>query len=162
MPFAPFGSGKLRAALLNAAFGYVPAMVIKGADETIISNATYQDDNELQYPVSAGVTYGWRLSTMYTSGATPDIKFQLTGPAGLTWYRGTRLGYDTGGSFGYGVFTGGVIGAQFGGTDLPLDAWGSFVVGATAGTLKLQWAQNTLTASNTTVHTGSSLQVWKV
>lgn len=163
MAVPQFSAGKLTANALNAAFGYVPLMVIKSANEIVNNSATYQDDNELAIAAAAGITYGWSLAVFSTSGTTPDIKMQMTAPSGTSWGYGMRMAYNTAGTFEFNPFTGGILGATYGaGSVIQAAAEGTFVTGGTAGTLRLQWAQNTANASDTTVHAGSWLRLWRV
>jgi hypothetical protein len=72
--------------------------------------------------------------------ATPT-QFAMTGASTQTTANGSSITLSTG---------------QTG--DIPIIIWGYISVGATAGHLDFQWAQNTSNASSTTVYTGSFLE----
>lgn len=155
---------KLRAATL-AAFNAerMPITARKATNETIISNATLQNDDELFVAVEASCTYHMELRLSYTSGATPDLKIGFTYPTSTT-IRWSGVDSDAAGSV---RITGNLTETSVpvicgSGGDLQASYTGMVVVGANAGTLQLQWAQNTLTASNSTVYAGSFLTIKRV
>ncbi len=128
-------------------------------DETVNNNNTLQDDNELFVGLAANTTYVFWLTLFYFSGTTPDFKFKLNIPAGATMSYGV-MGFDTTGAYtnagnlnsGNTPSIGGVGGDAF------AICRGSIIVGATAGNLQLQWAQNNANASDTIVRAGSVLE----
>lgn len=146
----------------------VPLDVVKGADENVVSSTTLQDDDEL---FIANIPPGtWEINGQLwaagTSGINQDIKYAFTFSAGeLTW-AGASLHPDWGSSAGardvsiegeledsssptaahaYGTVTG---------ANIPTLISGRFTNTA-AGTLQLQWAQNTSNADDTTLKAGS-------
>lgn len=139
--------------------GRVPTKVIanKTADETVNNSATLQNDDFLSWAVAANATYLLRLQLFYSTAATPNIKIGWTFPASLTMKVGV-IGIDTTSAFvsnsGYDQTT--VI--SFGPGTSPermVVVFARVNVSATAGTLQLQWAQNTANASNTIIRDGS-------
>jgi hypothetical protein len=138
----------------------VPLFARKTGDETITSNATLQNDNDLAVAVVASVAYQFQLRAVINSGTTPDFKMGWTFPAGLTMtydlFEGETLGTAANVIQGPYVQTD-VPPISTTGSDQPWIARGLVIVSTTAGTLQWQWAQNTLTASNTIVRTGSYL-----
>jgi hypothetical protein len=153
--------------------GSADYQVVKSADETVNNSAAFQNDDHLLFPVSASRTYEFmgcfQLSSVNT---TNDIKFQWTVPSGTTmkwapaldisavnnvqayWIPGTSaatpLGLLTEGST---VTAGGFNGT----TGVCLQ--GIVVSSSTTGNVQLQWAQNSASAADTKLLTGSWLRV---
>lgn len=162
---AYFSAGsKLRASVLNALLAErMPITARKTANETIISNSTLQNDDELFVAVEASCVYHMELRLSYTSALAPDLKLGWTYPTGTT-IRWSGVDSDTAGALRItGNLTETSVPAICGsGGDLCADYTGVVITGVTAGTLTLQWAQNTLTASNSTVYAGSFLTIKRV
>lgn len=162
----PSAGAKLTAATLYSAITELrPLFARKTVDETIISNATLQDDDTLALAVVASTVYEFRLRAVINSGTTPDFKMGWTFPTGLTMtydlFEGETLGTAANVIQGPYIQTD-VPPISTSGNDQPWIAEGLVVVDTTAGTLQWQWAQNTLTASNTIVRAGSYLRLRKV
>lgn len=135
----------------------------KTADETINNSATYQDDDALALQVDANIVYRANIHLLYSSGATPDFKYRFTAPAGTSLAGWSFIGFNETLVLSYGVAaSGGVSGLGGSGADLVVDAWGLIVVGSTAGTLQVQWAQNLANASNTIVRATSYLVLERI
>jgi hypothetical protein len=102
---------------------------------------------------------------IYDGSTTGDIKVQIVGPTG-TSFLDHKLGIITTatantGSAAFAATAGGAqaAGAIGAGSELALRARGLVVIGATAGTVKLQFAQNTSDATHaTTVYANSFLK----
>lgn len=154
-------------------------IVIKQTDETIQSDNTMSDDSELTVALDAGETYFIDCLFVGASGATPDLKHSWV-------YTGTitsvglsesvaemKTPADAGTSDGYGrtahvgagtVLTTPTVRTRVGSNTANTtggDHIRGVVVTNTSGNLKLQWAQNTSTASDTTVFAGSYMLVAK-
>lgn len=155
------------AAAFNSAITAVtPLTAYKTADETVTSSATLQDDNELFVTVAANMTY---IVTGYlyvsSTSATPDFKAAYTGPASATFTNSlwgqTTTASSTIGSIDVGVST--AIGSAHGrGTfngPVTLTIFGLLTVAGTAGTFRLQWAQNTSDPAGVTLKAGSWLKL---
>ena len=168
---APILAADIAAAIAEALAARV--YVEKTANQ-IKTNNTLADDNHLFSSVVTSSTYAFELVLFYTTAtsATPDMKVALTFPAGCTasW---SAVGLETGVATAAGI--------------VALNAWSEIVTSgstlarsatnagtlmmlikgrikttSTAGTLKLQWAQNTTTAENTTLLAGSHMIIEKV
>lgn len=141
---------KLRAIDLNRG---IPNLVRAQADTTVISTTTVVNAVGLVQAVEADSLYWWRLLLLYSTGTTPDLKVAWTVPTGST------------GRWGLAGASAGV--AAYGAANtLFLDGASALAVlegyldtSSTAGNLQLQFAQNTSTASNSIVQTGSSLSL---
>jgi len=129
----------------------------KTVDETVNNTAVLQNDDVLFVSVEANAIYSTTLMIHYTSGATPDLKVALTYPTGLT-ARWRQLGYFAAALQSVQSTEAGTS-ALDGGTAWTVEYKGLVVVGANAGTLQLQWAQNTMNASNTSVLAGSYIEL---
>lgn len=128
----------------------------KPTNETVANSNALQDDDDLGAPVAANSVYKVDAWIHWSSPTTPGIKFGWTAPAGSTldWsnYDPADVNYTLASVM---TRSGGVVHRV-----LPLS--GLLVVGGTAGTLRLQWAQNTANASSTVVYANSWLRLEKV
>lgn len=142
----------------------LPVFARKTSDQTIISNATFQNDNALFVPVAANAVYDCHLHFIFNSGATPALKTQFTGPVGATMSSWTFFLPNGSSQSIQGVASAaaGVSGITCTGSDQPGDYWGLLITGANAGTFQLQWAQNTSTGTNTILRAGSFLSMRQV
>lgn len=141
----------------------------KTVDESVTSSTTLQDDDALTVSVAASVTYEIDLTSSFEAEATTgDIKVKLVAPAGAT-FKGVwtaplstdatappNPAYEYLGDEGSTALGFGGAGAA---VKQPLSFKGYLVVGATAGTFKLQWTQLGSHATPTKVHAGSVLRL---
>ena len=145
--------------------------VWKTADETVNNSDVLQDDDDLVLTVGANATF--LVDGMLINSAAPgaDLKIAFTGPAGATlaWVpRGLAASAaSTSGEVTLAASTIGdggalVTGTAGAGTKVTTLVTGLLIVGATAGSLQLRWAQNVADASDCVVHVGSYLQVRQV
>lgn len=140
-------------------------IVITKASSQIVSNSTtLVNDAEITSAVSANSTYSFQIVMLWTSNSTADIKWTLTFPTGAVCNWGavrldtTTAGLTGSGDFGaYAPATSGSSLITAGGTGLAQISvsYGSLIVGSTAGSLTLQWAQNTAAVVNTTIYAGT-------
>ncbi len=151
----------LTAAKIN---GLSTLIASKLVDNTPVNNSTaYVSDADLFLPLAASTTYLGFLHLVYSSNATADFKCQFTFPSGTTLPAWTFTAIDASSVLIHAIANnGGAIGLGGAATDLAYDAWGLVIVGSTAGTLQLQWSQNTANASNTFSRAGSYLTLLKV
>jgi|SRR6185436_3019827 len=161
---APAAGAKLRASVLNALITEVrPVSARKTSTQTVNNSTTLVNDTELFVAAEASVTYLAEIKIYYNSGTTPDIKFALTVPAGTTGTWG-GVGYDTASA----LLTFGplsiAVALPFGGLAADKEARLNAVIvtSTTAGTIQVQWAQNTLNASNTNVLAGSYITLKRI
>jgi hypothetical protein len=148
---------------LRAALGIVVKR--KTADESLNTNTTLQDDDELFFAAAANEI--WVVDyVLFVDGATGgDIKVAVDAPAGATIRAGvtanaaatatniesTSTSVAGGSAVGY---TAGTLGSGTG-TTVRLSA--SVAMSSTAGDIKLRWAQGTSSGTNSRVLTGSYL-----
>lgn len=175
----PFVAGqKVRASELNAITG---AFVVARCTTDVTKNAstTLGDVTGLGLSVAANATYALDGWIYFESNPTADIKFALTLPSGSTGVMGfygpnlatapvvnqERINYVDMGVYSatasatYGIggddeFTGSVwVTAQ---------PRGVITTSSTAGTIQVQFAQNTSNASNTKVKAGSWMRATRL
>lgn len=141
-----------------------PRYAYKTGTETVNNTATLQNDDDLFLTVAASTRYDFELFIVYNSGTTPDLKLGWTLPTGATnrymyqFFDGTNWVAAAGGTA---VPTAGVALGGFG-ADLPARFKGTLNISTTAGTMQIQWAQNTANASNTSILSGSELKLTKI
>lgn len=154
-----FGIGAITAAQVEA---IVPRIGFKTSTQTVNNSATLVSDSQLFVTVEANTTYIFTGRFLYTSGTTPDIKFGFVYPASATATY-TLYGIASGGS-ALSAFhqTESSVAALEGGTAIACTMVGSWQIGANPGTVQMQWAQNTATASNTQVLSGSFIRLDEV
>ncbi len=147
----------------------------KTADETVNASSTFQDDDHLSFTVDASTNYIVELVLIGSQISTsPDFKAQFILPShdGTTTYLNTLC--STGSIATFQTFNDDVTGTTVfftsGLTNCMGDNTGNnmlrtngvVTIGGTGGTFKLQWAQNTLTASDTILRVGSYLKLTKI
>jgi len=149
---------------------YPPQVARKTANEIVNNSNALQDDDHMGIAVAAGAVYLMDGFWIYGADPAADIKVGFTGPAGATldWVRG---GMDsaatavTGGfnstaqTLGSAPSLGAVTGV---GTILIATPKGLLVTGGAAGTLQMQWAQNTAQANNATLYAQSWLRLQRI
>jgi hypothetical protein len=140
---------KVRALELNRG---IPNLVRASADTTVVSSTTLVNATGLVQAVEADALYWWRLLLSYDTGTTPDLKVAWTVPTGSTGFWG--VAGATARASAYAATTVFLDGAN---TLAVLE--GYLDTSSTAGSLQLQFAQNTSTASNSIVRTGSVLSL---
>lgn len=149
---------------------------IKQSDESRSSTTTMTDDSELTVALAAGTTYFIEAMIVANSGATPDLKYSFVYTGTLTdaatfESAGDAAAPNTGGAGdslapchslgGSNLITPRVRtrnGSNTAGT-LEVGHIRGVLITNTAGNLKIQWAQNTSDASNTTVYKGSYISI---
>lgn len=117
-------------------------------------------------PGTTGAIFGWRSVIFYDGDGTADIKFAYTIPAGatMTWGLGGFATNSTDPNFSGTTVSGtaislGAIG--IGNTNVAFFE-GEVTMGATAGNLQLQAAQNSAVAAATNVQARSRMEVWRI
>lgn len=161
----PAAGAKLRASVLNSLLTEVrPLPARKEATETVNNSATLQNDDDLFVAVTASAVYNLDGRLLYNGNSTADFKIGWTFPTGLTMsytilgvYVATPTVFST--SDFIQTSNPALEGA---GADRTAIMWGRVIVSSTAGTLQLQWAQNTANASNTTLLAGSYIRLTQI
>lgn len=151
------------------------SFVLKTVNESVTSSTTLQNDDALVLAVAANCTYTFRVWIMATDAtdATGDIKFGFTFPTAAVCHfsgKGPHSLMAVGGAFGDGEYiarntaTSGSTVATYGLSQsvIGIELTGLLIVGANAGNLQLQWAQNASDANATTVQAGSFMTLERV
>jgi hypothetical protein len=139
----------------------------KTADETVTASTTLQNDDHLSVSVAANATYHVMLEMQEVSPPAAAFKMGFTGPAGYSingTARGAAVSISTLADFittevatGSNYAFGGLVGV-----DLCVSMNFILITSGTAGTLQVQWAQNTSNAGGTTVRANSFMLLRQV
>lgn len=164
-------------ALADGAWGQDKTTVIKAADETVTNSATLQLDNHLLFTATANAKYLVEVVLIVTQTANAvgaDFKVGFSVPAGASWSGGgpspdLTVGASASGDGNWTALLG-AAGASFAygldgnaGNDTVIFVKVLVEIAGTAGTVTLQWAQNTATAAvGTTVQAKSWLRAERV
>ena len=139
-------------------------IVYKTADQSKTNNTTLADDTELFFSVTANTQYQFKAEIFFDTGTTPDFKYRHAGPAAMDLVRIVRRDSIPGsGSLSYNMDT------AFSVSDIALTSLsgttGGYIslegiihTGVNAGTFSFKWAQNTSSATATTVRAGSYIE----
>lgn len=143
-------------------------VVIKGAPTSVTSSTTLIVDPDLQIPITtSGGTFIFDAFLLYTGAAvgTGDLKltFVYTGTSSNTLFgvNGITTSSTTSVNMGGNGFTGTSALGSNGGNFVTCQIQGSFQI-STAGTLEMQWAQNTSSATATQLKTGCWLRLQQI
>jgi hypothetical protein len=138
-------------------------VIVKSADESVISSTTLQDDNDFILSVASGKTYAyemWLTEYMHSWG---DFKFTFTMPALADSRMNASLSYMNNDwvhvlarTFGDMTETMSLCAGVSG--NFGIKIWGFFTTSA-AGTLQFQWAQNSSVWYATIIKKGSWMKV---
>lgn len=144
-----------------------PIQVRKTANQTINNSVTLTNDTQLAItfpPIAAQWTFEAML--FYTSTTVADIKFAFAADAAITAFGffPIALATSAGGTTGdvttqVAAATATAIAAGGSGALAGAHLVGRMATSGVAGTLQLQWAQNTLEVSNTMISAGSWLRL---
>ncbi|MDX2513823.1 hypothetical protein PV355_01410 [Streptomyces stelliscabiei] len=166
-PTIPAGR-RLTAALLRS---MLPQTVRKTADDPRAATTTFADDPHLTFAVEAGGVYRMNGAIKYFADPTPDLKVQFTSPTGTLgewWWNMPGSGTATTGTTGYSIrtetndFNGSRTGYGTSDSIMFTPIGGLWRIGSTAGSITLQWAQNTSNATATTLYTDSYLEFRRI
>lgn len=167
-PNVPQDIGNLASDVDAALARYTPLFARKTATESLTSNITLQNDDQLFLAVDANAVYELRAVVKYDGAAGGDLKIGWSAPSGATLdYVANAL--DTAANLYTGdqVFVGDiaatpVFGAVTSGTPIGLHMQGLFVTSATTGTLQFRWAQGSTNGIATRVFSNSYLLLRRV
>ena len=145
----------------------------KIADEVVTNSTTYQNDDDLFFPIGSNERWGFDFTCIYSATESQDMKICLTFPTGSTCPWGLIGLRDTATPTShngwYPAFDNPSSGAGFtiGGTgasnSLLMKVSGTIITSGTSGTLQLQFAQNAAAASTVArMRAGSNLFAWRI
>lgn len=140
-----------------------PVFARKTLDETVNNSAVMQNDDALFVSVAANTTYKFELNLRITTNTTADFKSTFTFPTGLTMqYSAPVITAGASAMFPFSLSQTDTVAIEGNASAFTAVYEGLVVVSSTAGTLQVQWAQNTANLSNTVVSAGSYLLLTKV
>jgi hypothetical protein len=140
----------------------------KTADESLTSNTTFQDDNDLLVTVAANEIWRCHWDFVVDAAAAGDMKIQWTFPSGTLHH--SSLQYLNASDASVSAFSLSTA-SPSGSTTLAGISAGSprlwqfetlFLNGGSAGTLTLQWAQNTSSGTATIMKAHSAVYGMKL
>ena len=138
----------------------------KSSDQSVTSSTTLVSDNALFLPVVANATYDFFCYLNYTGGTqgSSDIKLQWTVPPGRRC-ASSRSESAPAAAWASGTPTAprprSALGTQGSGTLCGATMIGTLIMSSTAGTLQMEWAQNSSNATATTVKAQSLLRLYQ-
>lgn len=142
----------------------VPVFAEKTVDEVVNNSATLQNDDELFLPVTANGVYQIEGIFRFSSNTTADMKIAWTFPSGLTM-RYSALGIAAADT-AFTLFTLSQTDVMnwegHASVDRSVQISGVVRVSATAGLLRVQWAQLAANASNTIMRAKSYLMLTRI
>jgi hypothetical protein len=146
--------------------GISPLSAIRAGTQSVTSSTTLVNDDTLSLSLDADATYVVLMALNYSGAATGsgDMKFAFSPPSGATMngtiHRNTTSALASVNN--YSSFTGATAcGTNGSGTPVGVDAL-MIITTSSAGTLQLQWAQNTSSGTATVMGVGSSLVAWRI
>jgi hypothetical protein len=147
---------------------FVPLEAEKAAGQTVTSSTTLVNDTALFLSVAANAVYVCDLFLWYDGAAlgTGDLKFSFTTPASTVW-NFQHLGYNAAGndlerlSWQNGS-TPWIFGTEGAGNPRGVTIKGRIATAGTSGTIQWQFAQQTSSATATTVHAQSYFTLQRV
>jgi len=138
--------------------GIEEVKILRKPDDEIVNNsAAMQDDDDIQLSVAANEVWYFKLFNLFRSSFGAAIKFGWSVPAGTTmlWVAPRHLGET--------ALTEGQLDIETGsGFTEILVHHGIIKVGETAGTVKLQWAQQTAEDYDTKLYENTHMICWRV
>ena len=151
-------------ALVTTLVGVYPQTSHLLADSAAVNNSTTPVDSGLSVTVQANTNYTIEGLLLYLSDAAADIEFNWVGPAGISGFWSTLGAPPTATSDAVTRFqTVGIAttmsAAGAGATRMAVPVRGLLRVGATGGTFKLQFTQDTANATNTNMETDSWIRL---
>jgi len=135
-------------------------IAVQSADVTRNNSAVLTDLTGLSFAVTSGEVWVFFCAIYFSSAATPDVKHTVTAPAATTGRFGL-ISYGTPLTAASNATYGGNVArtVQNSAADVTLIT-GTLTAGAN-GTVQVQGAQNTATASDTTFNKGSFIVAWR-
>lgn len=133
--------------------------------QSVTSSTTLVDVTQLVLTPGVSKKFQLRGVIYYTAGSTGDIKLAWTFPAGATLYA-TGAGYGAAGNLvAFETWMAAASGTSKrfeGATAASIILSGTFEMGVTAGSLQLQFAQDTSNATSTQILNGSEFSLLRV
>jgi hypothetical protein len=145
--------------------GVTIATVRKSADQSVTNNDTPVDDTHLKFAIGANETYLFQLWIYPTAAnSTPNMNYFVAGPSGSTTLWSPPDVYTASGGMANATVPAAntALSHYVDSFGRPAVIFGSIANGSTAGDVQFKWAQNTSSATSTTVKAGSFIYGIKV
>lgn len=148
----------------------VPRWICKSSAETVNNSTTFQNDDHFTFAIAANEVWLLHFHILVTAAnTTADIKFQFSVPAAATYSIGaynrpsliSAWGGEDVAQTPLAVATS-TLAIGTNAATIPVAVTAIIVNGANAGTVTLQWAQNTLSATNLTIEANSIMEYTRV
>lgn len=160
-----FAGSRILASFLNS---IAPMNAVRSSTQSVSSSTTLVNDDTLFLALAANATYNVELLLLYSGGTmnSSDMKWGFTLPSGASGAGETS--HLTPGNVYANQATnltasGSANACATGGAGTAFAAKTTATIFTTgAGTLQLQWAQNTSSATATIMGIGSSLVAWRL
>ena len=136
------------------------ARIVKKIDEIKTSDDTIAADSEMVIALQSGKTYFFQCYIFFNTEATPDFKYNFTGPTNSQNKKLDNGNWSAIAEVQTQPITDVEVISVTSTTNEVLMTLGSITTTA-AGNLSLQWAQNVSSVNPTTVEAGSFLVVWE-
>lgn len=137
------------------------SLIVQESDQTVNSGSTGTTlvNTELTFSVAANEVWQFEGVLFFSSALAPDIKFAASGPSGAVGRMGINVTNPNQILEGESADLGSdIVSTTSGGNPGIARFWGAIHNGANAGSLTIQFAQNTSDAASTTIHAGSYLK----
>ena len=154
--------------LASAIQGIAPLAVIKGADQSVASNASaYVTDNALSVAVVANATYIFWSYLFYlgNTNGNGDLDLAWVSPSGATLsYQVVGVNVSNAANVSTTVTGNNLVQAATTGVgnNMGLTMTGSLVMSSTPGNFYLEWCQAHSNSTATTIKAGSFLTLWRI
>ena len=148
--------GKILSAFVTTIFPVIS--VVKQDDETKTTDTVLTDDTEIKGQLSKkNHAYSFTLLVFFQSGTVPDLKYSIAIPSGTAIMNTNVWQPDAVSDTTDATAT--TVQAT-GDNPAALQITGVIITGDTIGEVNFQWAQNTSSATATTIKAGTNLIVW--
>ena len=168
MAIVTFAAGeKITAAKLNRAFD-ITRTEWQESDQIVNNSTTFVSSTFLTLSVEANSSYKYKAFLIYDTNSTADFKHNVLLPAGAAVRHGTWTPTATVSATNTTIAVDALDATTFAsggvalGTMMTLRPSGLIAIVGTAGSVTIQFAQATANASNTTLKTGSWIELTKV
>ena len=136
-------------------------LLIKTADQTITSDSTLTIDADLQFEALASKTYIIEITLVVNSAAAADFAYLLQIPnLAVALRNDAAFAPESAVATQDAETTSGLIATDASDQMIHLEI--RVVMGTTAGTVGIQWAQAVSNAGNTILRQGSSMRVFRM
>ncbi len=135
-----------------------PFSVLKTDDESVTSSTTLQNDDHISFPVESNSRYHFIMTLAYNAGTTGDVKIGWSVPTGTIMHRMADA-FTSPNDFSE---TDTLRLQGSGASNSTGNTYGTIHTAGTAGTMQMQWAQQSSDVTPSTIYEGSGIIIWKL